>query len=661
MAGLLSGLGKREDETLSLTDPLVSWILGQIEPWEIWRDNEYKRAWAEYYRTWRGKWKASDKQRQVERSKIIAPATQQAIESQVAELEESIFARKRWFDLEGFDPTGDPDLDLEASEIVIDFLQEDMDHANIRQVLTEALLNGALYGTGIVKVLVEKIEDRIPNQNGGIETQDRVQVSYSAVDPMNFLIDPAATAIDEALGVAHVYVVPEHTVMQKQESGLYTKGLLGSFDGSLYTEDRLESRPATEHATEIIEYHGLVPAKLLTSKEDLFDALDFAAVKPEPQEGEFREVIAIIANRSKRLRVAENPFIMRDRGFVSFQFDTVPNRFHGRGVAEKAENPQKALDTEMRARIDALSLSTYPMTIVNSLMAPRSLDSRVTPGKRVAVNGNPNEALSVLKLPGPDQNSYRHTNDLERMVQAATGSVAPTSPLGVNPTNETASGMSMMLGTMFKRSKRTLRNIEEQMLIPLIKKTAWRYMQLEPARYPFGDYRFLVNSGLGASAREFEVAQLMQFLQTMTPGSAEYWLILRAALENYSLDSKDEILGLVRARLESAMNPQPPQPTIEEQLKAREIDIKEQELQFKVQQAQAQMQLKAREVEAEALRDEGEARWNESTAQMNAMKAQAEAEKSAAEAQERKAAAVAHLAKARKDMSEGGNGAVTEQ
>lgn len=652
MAGLLTGLGPREDETLSLTDPLVSWILAQIEPWEVWRDQEYRKQWSEYYRIWRGKWRASDSQRTVERSRIIAPATQQAIEAQVAEMEESIFARKRWFDIEGFDPTGDPDLDLEAAEIVIDFLAEDMEHGGIRQATTEALLNGALYGCGIIKLTVDKVADRIPNQQGGLDLDERIQISYTAVDPINFLIDPAATTIDDALGVAHVYVIPEHIVKQKQEKGIYTKGPLGSVDSSLYTEERLESRPAIENAVEIIEYHGLVPAKLLTSSKDLFDPLDFAAVKPEPQEGDFREVIAVIANRNKRLRIAENPFVMRDRGFCAFQFDTVPNRFHGRGVAEKAANPQKALDTEMRARIDALSLSTYPMTIVNTLMAPRSLDSRVTPGKRVAVNGNPAEALSVLKLPGPDANSYRHTNDLERMVQMATGSVAPTSPLGVNPTNETASGMSMMLGAMFKRSKRTLRNIEEQLLIPLITKTAWRYMQLEPDRYPHGDYRFLVNSGLGASAREFEVAQLMQFLQTMEPGSPEYWVILRAALENYSLDAKDEILAMVKARLASAMNPQPPQPTIEQQLKARELDLKEAELQMKMQQAQAELQMKAREVEAEARRDEGEAAWNASTAQINQLKAQAEADKAAAEAQEKKAAAVAHLARARRDMTE---------
>lgn len=647
---MIDGLEKSRDPNLALTDPLVSWILDQVEEWERFRDQEYSDLWGEYYRIWRGKWSSKDQHRQVERAKIIAPATQQAIEAQVAEMEESIFARKRWFDLDGFNPFQDKQVNEAASEIIIEFLTEDMEEVGIKPVVTECLLNGALYGTGICKILVEKYEDKQVNAEGRLDIQEKIRVCYAPVDPMNFLIDPASTCIDDALGCAHAYIIPTHKVLQKQEQGIYRRGPIGSLDESLYTETREETRPSLEHCTEIIEYHGLVPAKLLRNANEA-DILDFAAIRPESGEGEFREVIAVIANRNARLMVNENPFLMQDRGFVAFQFDTVPNRFWGRGVAEKAYNSQKALDVELRARIDSLSLSTYPMTIVNTLMAPRSMNSTVNPGKRIAVNGNPSEAISILQVPGPDANSYRHANDLERMVQMATGSVAPTSPLGVNPTNETASGMSMMLGAMFKRSKRTLRNIEEGMLKPLIQKTAWRYMQFNRERYPVADYRFIVTSGLGASAKEFEIAQLSQYLQTMVPGSAEYWIILRAMLELHSLDAKDELLQLVNGHIESAMNPQPPQPDIDQQLKSRELDLKEAELQFKVAESREKWMLEGEKVRAEAERDRGEAEWNRSTAIQNQLKAQAEARKTAAEAQQAKAGAILNLAKAREAMN----------
>ncbi len=53
--------------------------------------------------------------------------------------------------------------------------------------------------------------------------------------------------------------------------------------------------------------------------------------------------------------------MLNDRPFVSYQNDRVPSKFWGRGVAEKGFNPQKALDAELRARIDALALTTHPM------------------------------------------------------------------------------------------------------------------------------------------------------------------------------------------------------------------------------------------------------------------------------------------------------------
>ena len=640
---MITGLERRDDMPLRMSDPLVSWILAQVSPWERWQDTNLKDKYGEYYRIWRGIWAAKDKDRQVERCKLIAPATMQAVEAQVAEMEESIFARKRWFDTDGFNPTGDPELDREASEILTEFLTEDMELAGIKSVVTEALLNGALYGNVIIKINTEKVSTRIPQINGGIQFQEEILTRYEAVDPLGFVIDPAATNINDALGCAHIYVTPTHLITAKQKEGIYEKGDLGAMEHSLYMDSREENRPADEEGTELIEWHGKVPKALLERSTDALGAMHLG----DDVDSDLVEAIVVIANRSKRLSAAENPYVMKDRGFVACQWDTVPNRFRGRGVVEKAWNSQKGLDTEIRARVDALSLSTYPMTVVNTLMAPRSMDSRVTPGKRVAVNGNPSEAMSILKLPGPDQNSYRHASDMERSVQTATGSISPSSPIGVNPTNETSGGMSMMLGAMFKRAKRTLRNIEEGVIEKLVQKSAYRGMQFQPRRYPFSDYKFIVNSGLSASAREFEVAQLNQVIQTMEPGGPEYWIILRTMLENYNIDSKDEILGLVQGRVEQAMNPPEPQPTFAEQMEMKKLELQEMQLQFKMQESKVKLGLESEKVDAEAERDRSEAQWSQSTAMANIAKMEAEIDKMDAEALEREAMSVKHLADAR--------------
>ena len=77
-----------------------SWIVDKVQVWEENRNNRYVNRWNQYYRMWRGIWSAEDRNRSVERSRIVPPALQQAIEAGVAEMEESIFHRKRWFDIE---------------------------------------------------------------------------------------------------------------------------------------------------------------------------------------------------------------------------------------------------------------------------------------------------------------------------------------------------------------------------------------------------------------------------------------------------------------------------------------------------------------------------------------------------------------------------------
>ena len=62
-------------------NPLVSWVLGQCDQWRVNRDTNYLDTWKEYERLWRGIYNSSDRTRDSQRSRIITPALQQAIEA----------------------------------------------------------------------------------------------------------------------------------------------------------------------------------------------------------------------------------------------------------------------------------------------------------------------------------------------------------------------------------------------------------------------------------------------------------------------------------------------------------------------------------------------------------------------------------------------------
>ena len=579
-------------------DALAAWITERVDAWTRYRDQNYKDNWNEYYRLWRGIWHSTDKTRKSERSRIIAPALQQAVEASVSELEEATFGRVRWIDIQ--DNRGD--MQPQDVEQFNQQLLEDYELDGVKAAISETYLNGALYGTGIAKIVVdEKIEmgldpntQPVPGAAPQVTSSSRIAIKLIPIEPMNFAIDPIARNIDEALGCAHIMLVPRHTISAKQESGIYNKGYFGlspeSADDVRNTTGRGEFADISpDDKVKITEYHGLIPAKYLKKEAEIVKLFQLEdeeeETNPKSADGEeLVESIVTIANDSFILKAVRNPHMMKDRSIIAYQHDTVPNRFYGRGVAEKGYNSQKALDAEMRARIDGLGFANNPMMAVDVASLPRGQNSgmSVYPGKTIITNGSPRESLFPIQFPGPDPNTYRQTGELERMIQMGTGAMDSATPIGISPRNSTSSGMSMMMAGAIKRQKRTMSNIERHFLDPLVKKSLWRYMDFDPVRYPVQDLKFIVHSSMGIMAREFEQQQLSTLLNTVPAASAAYWLILDSIYENSSLSNKEKARELIQQQFQQAMQPPKPEDDPEYQLKIREIELKEKELEDKM-------------------------------------------------------------------------------
>jgi len=90
-------------------------------------------------------------------------------------------------------------------------------------------------------------------------------------------------------------------------------------------------------------------------------------------------------------------------------------------------------------------------------------------------------------------------------------------------------------------------------LIPFVKKAAYRYMQFDPESYPVADYKFNASSTLGIIAREYEVTQLVQLLQTMDRQSPLYNTLIQSIIDNMNLSNREELI----AAMQKAMQPNP--------------------------------------------------------------------------------------------------------
>jgi hypothetical protein len=147
------------------------------------------------------------------------------------------------------------------------------------------------------------------------------------------------------------------------------------------------------------------------------------------------------------------------------------------------------------------------------------------------------------------------------MVQQATGAIDSAGIAGSINGEGTAAGISMSLGAIIKRHKRTLINFQESFLLPFVRKAAYRYMQFDPERYPVKDYQFVASSSLGIIAREYEVTQLVQLLQTMSPDSPLYGTLIESIVDNMNLANREEMIQ----KLKEAAKPDPQKQQLEQQ------------------------------------------------------------------------------------------------
>jgi hypothetical protein len=553
------------------TDPIIieqsleDWVLTKVDDWGDYYENNYSEKHQEYYRLWRGIWNASDKTRQAERSQIIAPALQQAVESNVAEIEEATFGRGKYFDIK--DNMGDSET--EDIMFLRKKLHEDFDMTKIRRDVSECLINSAVFGNGIGEVVLEEINEMKPATEEvmggameavGVNISKRTVVRLRPILPQNFRIDPVATNVEEALGVAIDEFVSSHLVEQLQESGVYREGYLGNASEDFDLEPDSELTIHQDDKVRLTKYYGLVPRHLLEKE------LDYE-LDDDEKESYYVESVVIIGNESVLLKAEPSPYMMKDRPVVAFPWDVVPSRFWGRGVCEKGYNSQKALDAELRARIDALALTVHPMLAMDATRIPRGTKPEIRAGKILLTNGDPKEIINPFNFGNVSQITFAQAQALQTMVQQSTGAVDSSGVGGSINGEATAAGISMSLGAIIKRHKRTLVNFQESFLIPFVSKAAWRYMQYEPELYPVSDYKFCATSSLGIIAREYEVSQLVQLLQTMGKDTPYYPVMLKSIVDNMNVANREELIGLI----DKASQPTPEQQQAGEETRQAEL------------------------------------------------------------------------------------------
>jgi len=592
-----------DDQTYNSRDSQITdWVLSRCENWRNQRDENYLEEWKRYERLWRGLWAGEDSTRESERSRIVTPALQQAIESSVAEIEEAVFGRGEKF----FDITDDlADKNRIDVEQLKNQMYEDFKKEKVRKAVSDTIVLGAVYGTGIGEIVIAEKNELAPASRPivemsmtavGVEERSRFVVGLKPINPKNFLIDPNATSIEDALGCAIEEYVSLHSVVAGMESGVYKT--VPNFGPTAVDSDLEPVQETIEYQQDkvlLLRYYGLIPKFLLDSEDTeqivkiFADKTDEFGTEAAPYT-DLVEGIIVIANDQYLLKAEQSPYMMQDRPIVAFQYDSMPNRFWGRGIAEKGYNCQRAIDAQIRAHLDSLALTTVPMMGIDATRLPRGSKFEVRPGKTILTNGNPNEILQAFKFGVTDPGNLQTAGEFMKMLLMATGTVDSAS---LPAAGADGAGLNPALSAIIKKNKRTLVNFQEQFLIPFVSKAAYRFMQFDPERYPAQDYNFIPASNLGIVAREYEQMQFMNLLKTLGPESPVVPLVLKAIVENSSLNNREEMIQ----QLNKMMQPNPQQQQVQQQA----MQMQMQKAQLELADLQADIQLKQARTQAEVV------------------------------------------------------------
>jgi hypothetical protein len=580
-------------------------VVDHCDKWRDWRDTNYETKWDEYERIYYGVWSAEDRTRDSERSKIISPATRQAVDNRVAETMEGFAGTGKLFEI------SDDGLDQERTDVEMMqalLLEDTHNNAYINNVSSIVKL-AEVYGTGIGEVLVKTEMERIPTTQAmpgeqgmaavGVTEQEKVVVKVKPVNPRNLLIDPNADSIEEAMGVAVEEYVSLYQIVRGIESGVYRKvDIEPVSEGDDLDPSHLEETTYQDDKVKIIRYYGLVPREYLENLENGGDEVVdlFPEHSAADQVSDLVEAVIVIANDNQLLKAEQSPYMMEDRPIIAYRPEVQPGLFYGVGTVEKGYNMQKAIDAQLRSHMDSLALTTAPMMGIDATRLPRGMKFEVRPGKNILTNGNPAEILQPFKFGSTDSSNYETAKGFEAMLLQATGTLDSSelvkSAAGGGQNN--GMGMSLAMSAIVKKNRVAMASFQDDFIIPMVKKVAYRYMQFDPDRYPMQDFKFTTFSSIGAIAKEHEQQQLIGLMQTLGPDSPIVPILLKSIIGTSSLMNKEQLV----MQLDQMSQPDP---------QAQEMQQQQAQLQMGLVQAQAN-ELNARAQESAADAQEAQAR-----------------------------------------------------
>ena len=514
----------------------------------------------------------------------------------------------------------------ERSEAMQDEIDDQLNETNYNSVNRDMVHDAVLYGTGIIKgpVILGKTRQKwseVADDQGRVaqvmQVIDDLKPGAERVDPWDFFPDMQARKIDDA-----EFVFQRHYMSKKALRELADKpGFLRSQIAEVLKRDTDGTQTATHlqemqsmagissldnNRFEVWEYHGPV------DKDDLI-----AAGVEVGEDDVFSDYNGVVwFSEGHVLKAVVNPADTGEMPYSVFNWEKDDTTLFGVGIPHLMRSSQKVLNATWRMLMDNAGLSVGPQTVINShVVRPADGNWRLTPHKIWELtdkNGNVNNVFGSFEI-----NS--HMTELISLFQYARQiadeeTALPQISQGEQGTaTDTASGMSMLMNSANTMLRRVVKNYDDDITRPFIKRMYDWNMQFNPKEEVKGDFSVDARGTSSLLVKEQQAANLMALmniaasplLEPLTNTAALYRKVVSSMqIEADEIVKTTEEIELATQKVEQQMQAQQEAMMQAQQQQGQQAPtgdpLAQQKLELEAQKMQMDMQLKGAQIQAQA-------------------------------------------------------------
>lgn len=613
---------------------------------QVRKKADIENRWLEDLRQYYGKLSAEEEQQanKAKRSKVIVNVTRHKTNTAESRFIDMMFPAddKNW----GIGPTPDADLpygfadriaaDPQLQQMPPDFLQrmateyaadaakkmekkieDQLVEADFAAKARKMIHDAVTIGTGILKApTVDGRLDKRWIRQGGVTTlvvEQVIEAGVEYISPWDFFPDMSARSIDECeftferkyltkRQAADLLLMPG--ILEDQVRKAMEKGA----EVTSSTEDRFselrnisgDGINTVRSRFEMLEYRGTIEV------EDMV-----AAGMTEALELGEADVITgtVLMLNGCVIRVSLNPLDTGDNVYSVFNWEKDNNSIFGYGVPFVIRSPQQILNASMRMMMDNGGLSVGPQVAINRrVLTPADGQYEITPKKLWFVNDETipaNAAMNVFNIPSNQQelaNIYQLGRALideqSSLPAVATGEGDP------NAAPQTATGVTIQSGAAKIVFKRAVKNFDDDVIVPIIRRFYDWNMQYSEDESIKGDFKVNARGSSTLLIREQEAKSLTELLGLTTHPVFSVMIkpdeLLREILKSRQINGSNILLteDEIKAKIEEQKQNQQQNPEMAKLQMQMQIE------QAKLQQKQAELQLDVQRMAAEAQQKE---------------------------------------------------------